>query len=300
MTTSDYPDLFAAEQIASSAAHTGGPNTAVQDAGLLFHVDGATEGTSQWKSEAFQLVNWGGFEGRVRFDFHPGATLISGASGTGKSTLLDAYIALMMPSDTSFNGASNDAIGGRARSAEQRNLLRYLRGETDTTADADGQEKPKVLRGEGAATWGAVGMTFVDDRRRRFTAFWVYYVPARARRAGEYTMRMATYDGVLDLADLQQHIGVGDQHFAPKALKAAFPGLKTHDSYSSFATTLHTKLGIGANGDGAKALRLLVRIQSGQQIRTVDELYKEMVLERPATYDAADRAIAHFDDLEAA
>lgn len=296
MATSDFRDLLAPAPVTVGEA----PGTSVHDAGLLFHVDGATEGTTQWKTETFQLVNWGGFEGRVRFDFHPGATLISGASGTGKSTLLDAYIALMMPSDTSFNGASNDAVGGRARSAEQRNLLSYLRGQTDTTADADGQETAKVLRGERTATWGAVGMTFVDDQGRRFTAFRVYYVPARARRAGDITMRLATYDGMLDLADLAAHIGTAEQHFAPKTLKAAFPGLKTHDSYASFATTLHTKLGIGANGDGAKALRLLVRIQSGQQIRTVDELYKEMVLERPATYAAADRAIEHFDDLEAA
>ncbi|MEC3979826.1 ATP-binding protein [Amycolatopsis sp. H20-H5] len=264
---------------------------------VLFHVNGATEGTLQWKAETFQLVNWGGFEGRVRFDFHPGSTLISGASGTGKSTLLDAYIALMMPSDTSFNGASNDAVGGRARSAEQRNLLSYLRGQTDTTADADGKEKPKVLRGDKTATWGAVGMTFVDDHGRRFTAFRAYYVPARARRSGDFTMRMATFDGVLDLADLAGHT---EQAFAPKALKAAFPGLRTWDSYAAFANVLHTRLGIGANGDGAKALRLLVRIQSGHQIRTVDELYKEMVLERPVTFAAADRAIGHFDDLDAA
>lgn len=306
MATSDY-DLFTAP--ASSIVRSASPtqaglpaavvNAALQDAGLLFHLDGATEGTLQWRAETFQLVNWGGFEGRVRFDFHPGATLLSGASGTGKSTLLDAYIALMMPSDVSFNGASNDAVAGRARSAEQRNLLSYLRGQTDTTTDADGQEKAKVLRGDRSATWGAVGMTFIDDRRRRFTAFRVYYVPARARRLGDIIMRMATLDGALDLADLQPHVGATD-HFAPKALKAAFPGLKTWDSYASFANTLHTRLGIGANGDGAKALRLLVRIQSGQQIRTVDELYKEMVLERPATYTAADRAIEHFDDLEAA
>ncbi len=35
-------------------------------------------------------------------------------------------------------------------------------------------------------------------------------------------------------------------------------------------------------------------------MRSVDELYKDMVLERPATYAAADRAIEHFDDLDAA
>lgn len=263
----------------------------------LFYVAGATDGTLQWKAEAFQLVNWGGFEGRIRFDFHPGATLISGASGTGKSTLLDAYIALMMPSDTPFNGASNDAVAGRARSAEQRNLLSYLRGQTDTTADDHGRERPKVLRGDGRPTWGAAAMTFVDDHGRRFTALRVYYVPTRATRAGDITMRMATHEGNLDLTDLAGH---ASSQFAPKSLKTAFPGLLTHDTYASFAARLHTRLGIGANGDGTKALRLLVRIQSGHQIRTVDELYKDMVLERPATYEAADRAIGHFDDLEVA
>ncbi|MEV0458975.1 ATP-binding protein [Catellatospora methionotrophica] len=263
----------------------------------LFTVPGASDGTTQWKAETFQLVNWGGFEGRVRFHFHPGATLISGASGTGKSTLLDAYIALMMPSDTPFNGASNDAVAGRARNAEQRNLLSYLRGQTDTTADDSGRQRPKVLRGLQRSTWGAVAMTFIDDHGNRFTVLRLYHVPASATQASEITMRMATYEGTLDLADLAAH---AEELFAPKVLKAAAPGLLTHDSYTSFAARLHTRLGIGANGDGSKALRLLVRIQSGHQIRTVDELYKEMVLERPATYDAADRAIGHFDDLESA
>jgi uncharacterized protein YPO0396 len=290
VTISD-PDQFTLLPVSLVSQPSSRPSTP------LFYVAGATDGTLQWKAESFQLVNWGGFEGRVRFDFHPGATLVSGASGTGKSTLLDAYIALMMPSDTPFNGASNDAVAGRARNAEQRNLLSYLRGQTDTTADDHGRARPKVLRGDGRSTWGAVAMTFVDDHDRRFTALRVYYVPARASQVGDITMRMASYDGQLDLADLAEHAAA---LFVPKSLKAAFPGLTTHDSYAAFAARLHTRLGIGANGDGEKALRLLVRIQSGHQIRTVDELYKEMVLERPATYEAADRAIGHFDDLEAA
>jgi uncharacterized protein YPO0396 len=183
------PATFFAQPVAPAA-----PRPVAQPQPLLY-VAGATEGTLQWKAEAFQLVNWGGFESRVRFDFHPGATLVSGASGTGKSTLLDAYIALMMPSDTPFNGASNDAVAGRARSAEQRNLLSYLRGQTDTTADENGRERPKVLRGNGRATWGAVGMTFIDDHGNRFTALRVYLVPARATQAGDIVMRMATCEG---------------------------------------------------------------------------------------------------------
>jgi uncharacterized protein YPO0396 len=250
----------------------------------------------QWRAETFQLVNWGGFEGRVPFNLHHDSTLISGASGSGKSTLLDAYIAMMMPADTPFNGASSGGAAGRARSPEQRNLISYLRGKTDSTNDADtGRPLDQVLRGQGCATWGAVGMTFVNDRNQRFTAFRVYYVPARATRSTDIVMRMASYDGYLDLADLAPF---ADEQFTPKSLKAAYAGLLTYLTYESFSNILFTRLGIGAHGDGLKALRLLVRIQSGHQIRTVDQLYKDMVLEEPATYATADRAIDHFNDLE--
>jgi uncharacterized protein YPO0396 len=114
----------------------------------LFYIDGSTEGTTQWKAESFQMVNWGGFQGHHSIAISPTATLISGASGTGKSSLMDAYLALMMPSDTPFNGASNDAGSGRARSADQRNLMTYLKGKTDSTREADtGELHDQVLRG---------------------------------------------------------------------------------------------------------------------------------------------------------
>ena len=67
----------------------------------LFYLAGAAEGTTQWKAENLQLVNWGGFHGHSTVTFALTTTLLSGASGTGKSTLLDAYIALMMDSKSS-------------------------------------------------------------------------------------------------------------------------------------------------------------------------------------------------------
>ena len=65
---------------------------------------------TQWKLESLQVINWGGFEGHHTLPFHPDATMLSGGSGTGKSTLLDAYTALMMPSSVAFNGASAPAV----------------------------------------------------------------------------------------------------------------------------------------------------------------------------------------------
>ncbi len=262
----------------------------------LFYIDGATEGTTQWRAESMQVVNWGGFHGHHEVIFSAQATLVSGASGTGKSSLLDAYLALMMPSDTPFNGASNDAGSGRARSVDQRNLMTYLRGKTDANREAGtGELTDQVLRGAHEATWGAVAMTFVDDNQRRFTVLRAYFVPRGTHKFADVTMKMATTDGCLNLRDLAS---CAESRFDKRALKARFSDLDVFDTYAAFAQTLYTRLGIGANGEGGKALRLLARIQAGQQVKTVDGLYKTMVLEEPATFAAADKAVDHFEDLE--
>jgi len=262
----------------------------------LFYIDGATEGTTQWRAESMQLVNWGGFHGHHEVAFSMESTLVSGASGTGKSSLLDAYLALMMPSDTPFNGASNDAGSGRARSVDQRNLMTYLRGKTDANRQKGTDElTDQVLRGAHEATWGAIALTFVDDNRRRFTVLRAYYVPRGAHKFADVTMKMATTDLGLDLRDLAL---CAEGRFDKRALKAQFEGLDVFDTYAAFAQNLYARLGIGANGEGAKALRLLARIQAGQQVKTVDGLFKSMVLEEPATFAAADKAVDHFEDLE--
>ena len=268
--------------------------------GLFEHQVVATPGddTMQWRAGLLQMVNWGGFAGLTTVPLGGDATMISGASGVGKSTILDAYTALMMPSDTKFNGASNDAVSGRARGAGQRNLLSYLRGAVDVVDDPrTGRPVEKLLRGRGVDTWGAVAMTFVNDRGGSFTALRTYYVPRRATRSSEVQMQLVSHEGPLDLASLEVAVA---ERFHANTLKKLYPGVRVHRTYAEYAEVLHARLGIGAGGDGAKALRLLARIQAGNQVRSVDELYKDMVLERPSTYAAADRAIEHFDDLDAA
>ncbi|MEY9860096.1 uncharacterized protein YPO0396 [Catenulispora sp. GAS73] len=268
--------------------------TVYQDS--MFYIPGADAGVTQWKVESLQLVNWGGFTGHAEVGFAPTTTLLSGASGTGKSTLLDAYIAVMMDSSVPFNGASNDATVGRARSADQRSLLSYLRGKKDIGRDsATGELADQVLRGQGEPTWGALALTFVDDRDRRYTVARLYYVPRSAARDSDLLRKMCTVDGVIDLRDLDRFAG---ERFDRRSVTAAFPNLTMHDSYNAFAQAFFTRLGIGANGDGTKALRLLARIQAGHQVSSVNDLYTAMVLELPGTYVAADDALEHFGDLE--
>ncbi len=255
----------------------------------------AITGHAQWRIETLQMANWGGFQGRHEVRFSPGSTLMSGASGTGKSTVLDAYIALMMPSDTPFNGASNDA-SGRARSAEQRNLLTYLRGKMDTSRVGGSDEmRDHVLRGgDGAHIWGALAGTFVNDQGRRYTVVRLYFVKAGAAVNGDVVTTHATFEGYFDVARLEPLAAL---RFDKRSLRAA--GLNPFNTFREFEDTIHTRLGIGGGDGGRKAMRLLARVQAGMEVKRVDGLYKSMVLERPTTYQAADSALEHFADLEA-
>jgi uncharacterized protein YPO0396 len=268
--------------------------TAAIQAGGVGH---ATEAPGQWRAESLQMVNWGGFEGYHRVDLAAPATLLTGASGTGKSTLLDGYIALMMDSNTPFNGASNDNVIGRARSNEQRNVLSYMRGKVDTSREpGTGHLQDEVLRGDDTSTWSGVAVTWRGDAGALFTALRLYFAPTSAARFADITMHMATIDRDFDLAHVEEFAA---ERFPHRRMTAQFLGLAFHDTYTTFAATLHTRLGIGANGDGGRALKLLARIQGGRQVATVDGLYKTMVLEEPKTFATADRAVEHFDDLEA-
>lgn len=268
--------------------------TAHQDS--IFYLPGADAGITQWKVETLQLVNWGGFAAHASVSFAPTTTLLSGASGTGKSTLLDAYIAVTMDSSVPFNGASNDATVGRARSTDQRSLLSYLRGKKDIGRDsATGELADQVLRGENSATWGALALTFVDDNSRRYTVARLYYVPRAAARDSDLVRKMCTIEGTIDLRALERF---ASEKFDRRSVTAAFPNLTMYDTYSAFSQAFFTRLGIGAGGDGSRALRLLARIQAGHQVSSVNDLYTAMVLELPGTYAAADAALAHFGDLE--
>lgn len=247
----------------------------------------------QWVARSVQLVNWGGYHGHHEIRLAGTTTLLTGASGSGKSTLLDAYIALMMSHTTPFNGASNGATSGRARGQEQRNVVSYARGKLDEQRSGGAATaKDRVLRGESSDTWSAIAMTWSSQAGERITALRAWYVPRGAARTDETTAVRAVVDDDFDLRDLEPLVA---QRFARPGLAAA--GLTTFDTDKAFATRLHAALGIGAAGDGDKAMQLLGRIQAGQQITTVDSLYKAMVLEEPETVRVAARAVAHFDEL---
>ncbi|MCL2594908.1 MAG: hypothetical protein FWD83_05260 [Promicromonosporaceae bacterium] len=257
----------------------------------LFGLIPAASTGQQWIARDLQVVNWGGYGGPHRLRLASTATLLAGGSGSGKSTLMDAYIALLMPHTTPFNGASNGGVVGRPRGKDQRNVISYARGKLDESRTADGTRET-VLRGEGRDTWTAVAMTWADQSGAELTALRAWYVPAGATGMDGLIPVRATFDGPFDLATLDGSAGL---RFARASLSAL--GLHCFDTDKEFAARVYSTLGIGAAGGGEKAVALLARIQAGQQITTVDQLYKSMVLEDPETFAKAGEVVEHFDEL---
>ena len=257
----------------------------------LFGLIPAASTGQQWVARDLQVVNWGGYHGPHRVRLASTATLFAGSSGSGKSTLMDAYIALLMPHTTPFNGASNGGVVGRPRGKEQRNVISYARGKVDESRTADGTRE-RVLRGDGRDTWTAVAVTWADQSGSLFTAVRAWYVPAGVTTMdGVFAVRATTNAG-FDLGSLEE---AAAQRFSRPLLVAA--GLTCFDTDREFAARLYSTLGIGAAGGGDKAIGLLARIQAGQQITTVDALYKAMVLEEPETLARAADVVEHFDEL---
>ncbi|RYE41550.1 MAG: hypothetical protein EOP24_36425 [Hyphomicrobiales bacterium] len=141
-----------------------------------------------WRVHSQQMTNWGTFDGGGHvMPFSPTTTLISGAPGTGKSTMLDAYLAVMMPGTRlRFNEASNDTSGrNRDAATGQRTLITYLRGKTGEYRErGSAEKKDTLLRGNNTSTWGAVALNFANDLGEQFSAIRLFFVPREASTDG--------------------------------------------------------------------------------------------------------------------
>ncbi len=264
-----------------------------QDA-LLRPIDDRNQ---QWRAEAFLLCNWGGFDGVHRIDLDPESTLISGATGAGKSTVLDAYTCLMHPNKP-LNSASNET-GAKTRGEGIRSPLTYVRGVYDHTEQPDGSMKPLALRGLGADTWSCIAMVFASTTGARFTLLRLFYAPSEATKVGEMQARFATYTGGLrEHHVLDQFEPLAVKSFRKDLMERALPGLRMVTP-GDYADQAQRQLNIGSHQEGgAKALRLLYDLHAGSAVTSVDALFKQLVLERPSTFAVADAVIGSFDHLD--
>lgn len=108
----------------------------------LFDTDGCMEDVGPgYRMRRLEVYNWGTFDGAVwPFELGGNTSLLTGEIGSGKSTLVDAILTLLIPQPKiNYNKAADSG-------SRERSLTSYVRGYYAKRSNASGEEEPVALR----------------------------------------------------------------------------------------------------------------------------------------------------------
>jgi len=246
------------------------------------------ERPAQWRLARVELVDWGTFSGRTVIDVARTGHLITGPSGSGKSSVLDAIATALTPrSKLRFNAAAQES----SRS-DDRSLVSYVRGAWIRQSDTDlNRAVTQYLRT--GPTWSGIALRFDDGAGTAVSLVRLFQIRGRST------------DGA-DVKDVSfvDRVAVGLAEFEPfvspsldvRAMKRAWPDAEVSGgSARGYFARIERLL-----GPSTSALQLLHRTQSAKNLGTLDQLFRGSMLERPATFDLAENAVQQFGELHAA
>ncbi|MFC8680203.1 ATP-binding protein [Microbacterium ureisolvens] len=262
---------------------------------LTFHDDDATDvdldRVGQWRLAQLELVNWGTFSGHVSIDIARRGHLFTGASGSGKSSLLDAIAAVITPDRwLRLNAAAQD---GASRQSD-RTLVSYVRGAWSKGADeAADRAITTYLRPK--ATWSGILLRYDNLRDEPVTLARVFHAPGtRTETAALKDARVFTR-GDVGLLTLKPHVQGGiDARRMSTALPDAL--ITTGGRHGRFHERVVRQFGFRAD----TTLQLLHKTQSAKNLGTLDALFRGFMLDQPGSFARADTAVEQFTELAAA
>ncbi|WP_460800804.1 ATP-binding protein [Microbacterium sp. GXF6406] len=244
----------------------------------------------QWRLARIEVVNWGTFDGAHRIEVSRKGHLITGASGSGKSSLLDAIAAVLTPEKwLRFNAAAQDA----SSRADDRGLVSYVRGAWKKEADElEDRAVSTYLRPR--ATWSGVLLRFENENDAPVTLVRLFHMPGTSTARADLKDAFVLLRTEVALTELAPFVAKGIE---ARRLKVALPdGVVSTGSHGGFFTRMRRIFGIGSDN----ALHLLHKTQSAKNLGNLDTLFRAFMLDRPRTFDQARNATEQFRELNAA
>ncbi len=250
----------------------------------------ATIHPGQWRLEYMEVANWGTFDRLHRIDIARQGFLLTGHSGSGKSSLVDAIAAVLTPPiNTRFNAAAADT----ASRGSDRTTYSYVRGAwSRRAAEETGEITPQYLRN--GATWSGILLRYSSTGRQApITLVRLFHAKASDTRPQDLSDVMVILNDACSLEDFNSLLENG---IDTRSIKTAFPGASVERKHSTFLAKATRRLGIS----GSNAAVLLHRTQSAKNLGSLDDLFRTYMLDEPDTFNQADSAVEQFIDLQQA
>jgi uncharacterized protein YPO0396 len=226
------------------------------------------------------VYDWGAFSGRHCAEIDIQGTAIIGPTGSGKTTLVDALMTLLTASPR-YNLAST---GGHE---SDRDLVSYIRGVSGAGNNSGDNEH--IARSGKTVTGIAARFSDGDNPLTIGAIFWLDGSSSASADLKRMWIFSQAPEQTLDNW-LQVHEAGGVR--ALKQLEKEIPGLRMFNSKQAYLAQLRTFFEVGEN-----AFTLLNRAAGMKQIDSIDEVFREFVLDDTSAFEKAAAVAKQFDDL---
>ena len=245
----------------------------------------------QWRLARVELLNWGTFHGHHPIEVARAGHLFTGASGSGKSSLLDAIGTVLTPDKwLRFNAAAQESS---ARN-DDRSLVSYVRGAWSKEADENLDRAVSTYLRK-TATWSGILLRFKNGRDAPVTLARLFHLRGSSVDKADLKDLCFVDRSTVSLLDFREYVASGIE---ARRVKSAWPDavVTTTGTHNAFYVKLRRLLGIGSQN----ALHLLHKTQSAKNLGSLDQLFRSFMLDEPATFARAKNAVEQFGELNQA
>ena len=232
-----------------------------------------------YRLQHLEVFNWGPFKNFHRAEFDKDGTAIIGPTGSGKTTLVDALMTLLV-----FQPRYNLASTGGHES--DRTLISYVRG----VLGGDGSNGREEVARPGKTITGICATYLCGDQTLRLGGLlwtegtsnsqqdlkrrWIFS-QAADQSLGKW-LTLLHEDGVRQLMKLGRETA----------------GLRIFESKPTYLAHIRKFFDVGEN-----AFTLLNRAAGLKQLNSIDEIFRDLVLDDRSAFDRALGVAGEFDNL---